>query len=154
MMRVAVAALALSGSLGGLYGGVAMGVGGGDPVIDPEETSHDHSIDLIATPLIIGDRIQGYVIGRYVIEIDLSQAEALGTPIAETVAHGINDFFYRNARNTYWVGGELTVPEIVEGVRGSINKQAGYDLASMIAVRQLDFLQSPEVRQPVISFGR
>lgn len=154
MLRLVAATLALTGSLGGLYGGVVVGVGDGELPTNAPQESDNYITELVATPLIENNRIRGYVIGRYLVEIDRQFADAHATPLAETIAHGVNSYFYSHARDMFWVGGAISVPDIAQGLQTAINAQVGFDLVTAIAIRQLDYLQPPEVRQPVISFDR
>ena len=156
IVRFATVLLALSASLGGLYGGTAMmpGPEDGQDGTSDKQLSANHRTDLIATPLITPGAIHGYIIGRYVIAFDAELAEARHIPLSTMVHHGVNGFFYRHAREAFWVDGPMDVPQIADGLKASINEAAGAPLVTALSIRQLDYLQSPEIRQPVISFDR
>ena len=153
--RLAAAFLALGASLGGLYGGVTMAVPSGvtTDAVAVAPTSN-YRTELVATPMIVADQVRGYVIGRYFIDFDAARAEMMGTPLTQMIGHAINGYFFRHAHDMFWVGGPLTAAAIADGLTEAINEAAGYDLVRSIAIRQLDYLQSPEIRQPVIAFDR
>lgn len=152
--RFAVVAVATTASLGGLYGGATMAPGTDGAVNEKhaEQASTTLRTDLIATPLILPVRINGYIIGRYVISYDGAIVDERQLPLTTVVTHAANIFFYRNAAETFWVGGPMGVDELADGLKVAINETAGAPLVSALSVRQLDYLQSPEIRQPVISF--
>lgn len=154
IVRFATVAVAMTASLGGLYGGATMPGPGAGAVNDKhaEPVSAILRTDLIATPLILPGRINGYIIGRYVISYDGAIVEDRHLPLTTVITHAVNTFFYRNAAETFWVGGAMGVGDLADGLKLVINETAGAPLVTALSVRQLDYLQSPEIRQPVISF--
>jgi hypothetical protein len=155
IVRFATVAVAMTASLGGLYGGATMVPGDDAGAINDkhaEQASTTLRTDLIATPLILPGRINGYIIGRYVISYDGAIVDDRHMPLTTVITHAANIFFYRNAAETFWVGGPMGVDELADGLKMTINVTAGAPLVTALSVRQLDYLQSPEIRQPVISF--
>ena len=165
ILRLVTAVLTLVACLGGMYGALALGSGGGETVSDDGGgsakkgngdglTGGEVRTDFIAVPIVLPERIEGYIIGRYVIGVDPKVARKLGASAGAFLAHGVNAFFYANAQETFWLGGTVTVPKIADGLKVAINDAAGAPLVVDLAIRQLDFLETAEVRQPVISVDR
>lgn len=160
ILRLLTAVLTLVACLGGMYGALALGTGGDDGNGGGKNGKKEGLIggevrtDFIAVPIVLPERIEGYIIGRYVIGVDPKVAKKVGASAGSFLTHGVNAFFYENAQDTFWLGGDITVPKIADGLKASINDAAGAPLVVDLAIRQLDFLETVEVRQPVISVDR
>lgn len=155
--RITAALLAVGASLGGLYGGTVSSIGDDSetPQVGAASTSSEIvRTELMATPLVTDGGIYGYIIGRYVLTLDAILLAERGHPIEPIVGHAVNSYFYGRASQTFWLDGPLGVDAIADGLKGAINQTAGGPLVTALAIRQLDYLQSPEIRQPVISFDR
>lgn len=155
--KLATVVLAVGASLGGLYGGTTMALNASDGSAVASGTMVDGGIlrtELSATPLVVGSSIYGYIIGRYVITYDAKITGERQLPLETLVIHAVNRFFYDNAAQAFWFDGPLDVNGIAQGLQASINETAGVPIVTALAIRQLDYLQSPEIRQPVISFDR
>jgi len=155
--RFAVALLAVGASLGGLYAGTVTSLGGdGDQPADgyADVSANTLRTELMATPLVTRGGIYGYIIGRYVLTLDADLIAERSPPVEHIIAHAVNSYFYDRAADTFWLDGPLGVDQIADGLKGAINESAGGPLVTAFAIRQLDYLQSPEIRQPVISFDR
>lgn len=154
--RLATAALALGASIGGLYGGTIMTLQAGDEAAENDRSSQSSILrtDLMATPLVTSGGIYGYIVGRYVIFYDSEIRAERDLPLTIVVNHAVNRYFYSQAAQTFWLDGPLGVNEIADGLEMAINDAAGAPIVTALSIRQLDYLQSPEIRQPVISFDR
>ena len=149
--------LAVGASLGGLYGGTMMALdaaGDGEAGHDAQAAGGILRTELTATPLVTGTSIHGYIIGRYVVSYDTAIRAGRNLPLETLIGHAVNGFFYGNASDTFWLDGPLDMNAIAEGLKASINEAAGAPVVTALAVRQLDYLKAPEIRQPVISFDR
>ncbi len=162
IIRLITAVLTLAACLGGMYGALALGTGDGEAgYANGDKNGKKNGMlggevrtDFIAVPIVLPERIDGYIIGRYVIGVDPKVGRTLGESAGPFLTHGINAYFYAHAQETFWLGGDVTVPKIVDGLKASINEAAGAPLVVDLAIRQLDFLETAEVRQPVISVDR
>ncbi|WP_306118293.1 MULTISPECIES: hypothetical protein [unclassified Roseitalea] len=154
--RLATALVTLVTCLGGLY--AAVGLVPGDAAAGSGSNGHGATselrTDFIATPIVAAGGIDAYVIGRYVIDLDKAAGKALDQHVTVLIEHGVTSYFYRNAAQTFWQGGPITVADISTGLKAEINRVAGRPLVSELTIRQLDYLQTDEVRQPVISVER
>ena len=157
IIRLLTTCLALGASLGGLYTGVTTGMSG-PPEADAEQpvmaAAASYRTDFIAIPLIAGTDVEGYVIGRYVLGYDPALARDRAVPLPTVIRHGVNAFFYGHSGATFWMGGPMAVPDISEGMVMAINQAAGAPVITGVSIRQMDFLQGQEIRQPLIELDR
>jgi hypothetical protein len=121
-----------------------------DPVeVQSEETAEPADIylelDLVAVPLIIENRIDGYLLSRFLVQVDEDEAKRFDLNL-ETY---LRDAVYRqliattaslNTQNTYKIF-DATANQIME----KINTELGVQMVDSITIAQLDVLQNDAV---------
>lgn len=139
----------LASVAGGAWAGLSQSAAP-DPVeVQSEETAEPADIylelDLIAVPLIIDDRIDGYLLSRFLVQVDEEEAKRFDLNL-DTY---LRDAVYRqliattaslDTQNTYEIFG-ATATKILE----KINTELGVEMVDSITIAQLDVLQNDAV---------
>ncbi|WP_026480795.1 hypothetical protein [Ahrensia sp. 13_GOM-1096m] len=137
----------LASVAGGAWAGLLPDNAAHDPASIHADGSEDKQeryleLELIAVPLIVDNQVDGYLLSRFLVQINEEEAKRfdlnLETYLTDAIyRHLIATAASLNTNNTYRIFGETE-----DGLLNKINTELGVQMVDSVTISQLDILQN------------
>jgi hypothetical protein len=105
---------------------------------------------IISVPLIRNSAMQGYFLTKLVITAEPSDIAKLSVPAPDLLTDEVYSYLYGNPMIDFSKTSTLDIGKFRDGIRDSINRRVGIELAHDVIVDQISFLTMDQIRDNAI----